>query len=459
MSEINKISNSVNLNANAVSNLGSVLSGDEAAAYQSFADAFEGSSISGSAQGNLLSAEVNNVLAAVGKAGTAIGAKFASETIAEGLVDAPDGIDEVAYVGDIDDGFATGVAYERHTLGVSQVVSLNEKECSKIPAGNAASCDVDVDLEIEIFLPDSNIAIITSDNTKPNLTFENLQVKVLSMTASNEFVSVSMDPATVILVGVDETGTGSDSLRVRAVLDGAYDGQPAPNLISADIVAANFTMPPFTLNVSDRAESGASLAVSVTALEIGVLSLSLDLSDSDNTVLAVNNLADASASANLSVTADGDTLVGNIAASSAFNGNGPFTFIFGETLERVGETASDFIGADVTASFTSMVNGSTLITGDLVGGRETDVTNKIDNWTSTYNGDTYVLSGEFDENGEVVSLEATNASTGIIIKVDTVAGVREGTVIDGLGTELGTIAENGDGKLEITYTDGSTQLL
>ena len=83
----------------------------------------------------------------------------------------------------------------------------------------------------------------------------------------------------------------------------------------------------------------------------------------------------------------------------------------------------------------------------------------VENYSMTYGGNNYDLDGEFRENGDIVVLRAVDPISGVVINVQTAEGVRSGTIKDAAGDTLGAIADNVDGKREITYADGSKQLL
>ena len=154
----------------------------------------------------------------------------------------------------------------------------------------------------------------------------------------------------------------------------------------------------------------------------------------------------------------GDSVTGTFSAGAAIVGTGPFTYVFGEELEKQGENASNFLGLDATVTYSSMVGGNTLFTGNLVGGRASSETLKLENFSVQHGGQTYAMSGEFSEEGDILALDTVDPISGARVVVTTTGGVTSGTVTSG-STQLGTIAKDGEGNLVITYTDESTQRL
>src|SRR5690606_26424134 len=165
--------------------------------------------------------------------------------------------------------------------------------------------------------------------------------------------------------------------------------------------------------------------------EVGQLQLNIDTAAEDLTV-AIQQVLQTSLNGSLGVAnASGDKVSGAFSAGAAFVGTGPFTYVFGDEIEKRGEDASNFLGLDATASYSSIVGGNTLFSGNLIGGRASNETLELENFSVQHGGQTYAISGEFTESGDILALDTVDPVSGVRIVVTTTGGVTSGVVTSG----------------------------
>ena len=431
MAEVHTINRSVNINANAVSNLGSVLKGSDADAYQAFASSVNGSKIFGATENpkKLLGSEVSNVLSALAQVGEHLGAELIKAIANSEILKIPAGINGSLTTRASGTGPRASMYY---TYKINQDISV----CN----GERASCEVKVEMDLE--LASIGQGGPTGNGASKFIQFPALQLNVTKLTASNSYVSVAV-PA------------GNELLNIGLLY--AQVEQDAEDKLTGALAIVEEVASNLTLQIRD-AQSVAALEAKLTG-GWSSLEVNIDMAAEDTTLELVT-LADVDLGASLSLkNGSGDELKGNISADAAIVGNGPFTYVFGEELEKVGEDAANFLGANAEVGYSAVVGGSTLFSNTVKGGRASNETLSLDSFKVQHGGLTYELAGEFSEKGEIVALTAVDPVSGVKIEISTTGGVTSGRVVSATGTQLGTVAKNANGKLEITYTDNSTQLL
>lgn len=181
---------------------------------------------------------------------------------------------------------------------------------------------------------------------------------------------------------------------------------------------------------------------------------------SEQTSISIIDATMESSIAKLTFNSGTDSLAGAATISSVLEGGGPFNYVLTkQDLEKVDETATEFLAIDTTMEYSASVAGETVLTANLAGGRASSDALKVENYAVQYGGLTYTLRGEFQETGEVITLVTEDPKTGVVVSVESSGGVRSGSIRDADGNELGTIVEGSSGDLIITYSDGSTQVL
>lgn len=432
----------MNINADAVSNLGSMLKGSDATAYQAFADSVAGSKVFatkvfGTNEKKLLGTEVSNVLSALAQVGEHLGAELIKAIASSEILKIPAGINGSLTSRTSGTGPRASVYY---TYKINQKINVCKDANGNI-TGLPASCEVSVVMDLE--LASIGQGGPTGNGTSKFIQFPALQLNVTTLTASNSYVSVAV-PAGNQLLNI--------GLLYAQVEQDADDKLTGALAIVEEVVANNLT-----LQIRD-AQSVAVLEAKLTggwnSLEVNV-----DMAAEDTT-LELINLADVDLGASLSLkNGSGDELKGNLSAGAAIVGEGPFTYVFAKELEKVGEDAANFLGVNAEVNYSAVVGGSTLFSNTVKGGRASNESLSLDSFKVQHGGLTYELAGEFSEKGEILALTAVDPVSGVKIEISTTGGVTSGRVTSATGTQLGTVAKNASGKLEITYTDGSTQLL
>jgi len=410
-----------------------MLEGNDAGVYKTFADQVSASKIFGTteAKPKLLGSEVSNVLNGVVKVGTHFGAKLLEAIADSPIIPIPDGFNNAAFAS-TNNGLSGSRRISTFTYSIDQIVD----GCT----GAEASCKVRVEMDIAL---ESGSGGPKGDPVNFSIEVPTMKLKVTKLVASNAYVSVVVAPG--------------DSVLSAASLIGEVAMDSEKKILGAFVEMADFVASPL-LTVSDKQSND----VVTAQLNGGFTALMLDLDmQSKDTSLAISDLVDMNLNATLTASnAAGDKVTGTATLDAGILGSGPFTYVFGSKLEKQGEDATNFLGADAVVAYSATVGGKTLFNGALKGGRAGNETLKLDDFSVQHSGRTYKITGEFSEDGGAIkSLDTTDPVSGVRIQISTNgAGVTSGTVTSG-GTQLGTIAKNAEGKLLITYTDTSTQLL
>jgi hypothetical protein len=422
----------LNFNAYAVQNLGSMLTGSDADVYKAFADGVTASKIFGTTQAdkNLLGSEVSNVLSALTQVGGHFGARLLEAIANDVILPIPEGINGTLTATNNGLSGSRRIAYYAYTI--DQVIDVCEGK------GPAQSCNVRVQMDIEL---ESASGGPKGDPVNFAITVPVAKLKVTKLLASNTYVAVEAQPsASAITADI----TGEVAMEDDKML-GAY------------IEILDFTSD-LKLSIRDLQSNAVVSADLAGGFDELIVDLDMQADDLTVEVVAVTAL---NLNAGLNVAnAAGDKLTASATLNADIVGNGaPFTYVFGEKIEKIGETASTYLGLDAVAAYSAVVGGNTLFSTAVEAGRVGNETLQLKDFSVQYGGRTYKITGEINEDGGAIkSLDTTDPVSGVRIQISTNAqGVTSGTVSVG-GTQLGTIAKSGD-KLIITYTDSTTQTL
>ncbi|MCR6650324.1 MAG: hypothetical protein NVV73_01920 [Cellvibrionaceae bacterium] len=127
-------------------------------------------------------------------------------------------------------------------------------------------------------------------------------------------------------------------------------------------------------------------------------------------------------------------------------------------IEIEGETASNFINALVNLDFSAVLAGVDPVSITAAAQRASNELFSLDNMGLTSGDGTLDLSGEFDWDGEIASLNASN-DAGLRLQITSNAsGVRSGTLVNASGQKVADVVEEG-GKIVIKYVNGTSALL
>lgn len=128
-------------------------------------------------------------------------------------------------------------------------------------------------------------------------------------------------------------------------------------------------------------------------------------------------------------------------------------------LEITGETATDFLTVAATGSFEAILAGiAEPLNVEFDGGRASDALLGIEKLSLASGDISYLLKGNFDHEGNIVSFDALNdAGLHIEFTTDETSGEPSGNIVDADGNVVAVITDGGEGKRRITYPDESWQ--
>lgn len=405
------------------------MEGSDASAYEAFAAELSGSKIFGTTQDPkaLIGSEVSNVLSALAKVGEDFGARVLEAIATEAIIPIPDNVGGTFNARD--NGLPGSRRIYYYTYEIDKVID----GCT----GASESCRVNVRMSIEL---ESGAGGPKGDPVALSINIPAAKLKVTNLVASNAYVSIELQ--------------SSDSAVTMSSLLGEVAMNEQDQIVGAYVEVADFVS-----DIKATIRDVQSDATLVGGLNGGFVSLILNLDmQAKDTTAEVFEFADLNLNASVDLaSASGDKLTAVVGAGGGMSG-GPFTYVFGTELEKIGETATDYLQLNATATYSSVVGGAALFTGNLVGGRASNETLALENFSVQHGGQTYAITGEFSEKGEILALDTVDPVSGVRVVVTTTNGVTTGAVTSD-GTQLGTIAKDDDGKLLITYTDGSEQHL
>lgn len=377
--------------------------------------------------------EVLNVLQGVYTAGLAFGAVFLEDEANQTVIPIPEGVSV--------DGYSvvrssTLLEQERYySFVLDQEIILDPRECS----GGEASCIIQVSVDWELALPNSRPWFRIGDDFR-SVVLTDMEFNITHLEASNQYVSISVTPGEKVI--------SAGELLVEALLDADL------NLINTLIEVNSLTGAlSFEINELQNIRSLSSgLFANLPRLKVDIGTVAVD-----GLVLNLLELGDSSLSGEWDLQSDNQSLAGDITAEVQMLGNGPFSYVLGDTIEAIGEDAENFLGANVSLSYTHTADELLLFGGEMRGARKSDQLLEVENFSLNYNDLTYLLSGEVNNSGQLRLLEAVDAQSSVRVSLDATSGITLGGVVDGTGTSLGSVNKAQSGALEILYTDGSNQ--
>lgn len=403
----------------------------------------------------LLDGQLTPVLTAVGDVMTAALISYLEKDSAQEIADLP-----ASVVG------AGGVAVEAVSRGVYRMAvkgTVNVPNCDPNPnVAPVVDCAVATDFVVEVdYGSDSDGELVVGASGGNNvIEIIGHRLNIITGTAENSAVKVAFAPAPegdhvfvptldADIIYVDPNAVSKAISRVEATT--IYEARGGA--IFDDPIEINV---PMTIS-SKSGDEALSVALSGGL----VLTVDANLEDSDAMVVEVARFDLQALTVNAGIVGGaGDELdVALVDGEVAISGGQPLvvTVTDGDQFD-VSETETNFLGVSFGADFTSTFAGGGTYALGLLAERTSDTAVRYADMKMVMSGMTYNITNlEVDNDGNIIALNAAS-SDGISIQVSETGGVRSGTVTDGT-TEVGAIAENAEGELVITYSDGSTATL
>lgn len=317
-----------------------------------------------------------------------------------------------------------------YAYSTTQSVLLDSKACD---GSDEDSCRIHLDIDIELYL--TSAPSPEEGATFAQLLFLGPSLKVTKLTAHNAYASLELVPGEGVFT--------ADALQVQA----AFTDATKDVLSSADIAAEGLL-----IRAGVKAQDRQNTDVQVSAvLNAGVGSLETALGLAKPLEVGVTTLDGFEFSGTVDVAATDASAEIDLVLDAAIQGNGPFNYVFGKTLQKQNEDASNYLALDATAGVDVKLAGSTVLTGEAAGDRAHEVLS-LNAGQLVYGDRTYAASAQLTETGEVIALDATDPVSGVRVVVSTENGVTAGRVLDAAGNQLGTIAKV-DKKLQVTYAE------
>jgi hypothetical protein len=127
-------------------------------------------------------------------------------------------------------------------------------------------------------------------------------------------------------------------------------------------------------------------------------------------------------------------------------------------LEIEGESATNFINALIGLDFSAVLAGVEPVSITATAQRASDELFSLDGLKLTSGDGTLDMSGEFDWDGEIASLEALN-DAGLRLQITSDAnGKRSGTLVNAAGQKVADVVEEG-GNIVLKYVNGDSEVL
>lgn len=402
----------------------------------------------------LLDGQLTPVLTAVGDVMTAALISYLEKDSAQEIDDLP-----ASVVG------AGGVAVEAVSRGVYRMAvkgTVNVPNCDPNPnVAPVVDCAVATDFVVEVdYGSDSDGKLVVGASGGNHvISMVSHRLNIITGTAENSAVKVAFAPAPegdhVFIPSLD-----ADIIYV----DPNADPKAISRVEATTIVEVRGTVfdDPIEINVPMTISSKSGDEALSVALSGGlVLTVDANLENSDAMVVEVARFDLQALTVNAGIVGGaGDELdVALVDGEVAISGGQPLvvTVTDGDQFD-VSETETNFLGVSFGADFTSTFAGGGTYALGLLAERTSDTAVRYADMKMVMSGMTYNITNlEVDNDGNIIALNAAS-SDGISIQVSETGGVRSGTVTDGT-TEVGAIAENAEGELVITYSDGSTATL
>lgn len=453
VTQVGGVSRSINPEISNLYQFGGFLSGDTKAKYDSFIGEMNASPA--------LNWELSRVVGRLTPVLTEIAVKFLNQWVADGAL--PSNPNIVVSDGSIveelfdPETFDSGAVYR---LGYSEVLN----GCAEpVTNENRGKCEVNVNVGVDI------TAYALGGTVNPiALNMKNLKVNFTTLEASNDYVEVKADSAALL----DAHLTGN-VVSVRAEYEGSLDDLGLDSLTSAVITLGNvnFEVPltvtekqvtePFTVSaaISGGLQMRATAAPSTSSID-GYTVTTFPLQFQSPTLNLSSDIG-------LNITKGQNSMVASVedvqvadATNGAFGvdlllndctGEGcPAAFDF----ELVGETPQSFLDMAAKVDVTATLDGAAPVSVSTQGRRNSDTTVALENLVVAFDGFTLQdVDMEYDDEGSLVSLLATSEE-GYVIQVQTIGGVRSGSVEDASSTQIAEIRDEA-GVLKAYFNNGT----
>lgn len=380
--------------------------------------------------------EVENVLLGLSKAGWAFGAKFVESIAGRMVIDPPEGVSLAGY--QVTSAGTTLSPQRYYSFTLDQEILLSPSEC----AGQGASCVIRVDVDWELAFPNSRPGGSVEGDTT-SLVLSEMHLNIARLTASNSYVSIAVTPGEGVL--------SASQLVVRALMD-AHS-----NLLSA-VVASESLQGQLSIEILEtqngQLKASGDLLASFAGFELNIDSVSV-------TGLSVEllDMGVSSVSGAVDITNNVQTFTAEYVLGAQVEGVGPFSYVFGQSLDVLGENDSNFLGVDMSVDYALKTSGSEVFSGSMLAKRESHNVVGMKNFSFNYNDLTYLLSGEVTNDGQLRVLEAFDPRSSVRVVLDATSGITLGGVADTAGNTLGSVNKTESGALEIIYADGTVQEL
>jgi hypothetical protein len=433
--------------------ISSLFSGDTKEAFDAFRAKVDSSQVLGGARANPL-------LDAFGKVGNAI-VEVLSASISGGT--RPSVVGPV----NISSEVVTSGRAQLHTYLIKQNINL----C--VAGQDTAACNVDVDLKVVLDFPRAPLGGKAETSTSLGAT-NGLMVDITGV-IKNQYLSAELKPAAagshhvafdyldLYMDQADVTGWDSSlvvtlelenmSLNIPLVL--TQLGATAP--VSAEINLLG-TAEELVIDLDSKSgavtSGGTKTTTSLLTLDFGALS-SLDI-DAEG---IVKDTLGESFQLNAGLLKEGALSAGpyKLVSESVETCTGNNCETESE-LEIEGESAANFINALIGLDFSAVLAGVEPVSIAAAAQRASDELFSLDSLKLASGDGTLDMSGEFDWNGEIASLEALN-DAGLRLQITSDAsGKRSGTLVNAAGQKVADVVEE-DGKIVLKYVNGDTEVL
>lgn len=435
--DLRTMTTGMNSDKGILTGLGSLLSGDDAANYDSFAASIEQSSFSGLSSQQLLSKDFANVSKAVEKAATAIGSKFFSAAYSEEIVAMPEGVSITTFEDVVSSSISNKSAF--YTIGVKNDIALTGDDCKATLAG---SCNVTVDLTLKISFPDSVPQGSVANPRVKSISLQNMHLDVVKFSASNPYLSLSME-------------TSEDVLSIGSLQIGASLAENGEDLLSAEVLMEGLAFD-MEIALQDLADAGTKVIANFDTTG-QLIALTIDTAHPDKTVFSLVDLQGMMISGSVKAqNASDDNASLELSATPEVVGTLPFTYELGEQFETL-ESDTDFLDINGSINFKSIVAASTVYSGSALVERIGANRVSADDVKVQFGEHSYLMSGVFDNNGKAQAATVTEVGTNTVLAVDSnEAGERSGTVKNSAGEILGTVEDIGSNSISVNFTEGES---
>lgn len=390
---------------------------------------------------------VSALIYAFGEAGITVGSQLADQIVSGVLK--PSAVVTAEDISIVEESSFGPYIYTMTVLS-QEVNACSEAANLKLTDTSSAMCNVTVALTLEAMFEEDKPTGADPANGPTTVTLSDFHINIKAGTVSNGYLTLSFAPA---LNGDHLAGS------LNAELDLDKDNNDA-------FLGATLNLRDFTANIPvslTETSTGKDIGVdAIISLSAGRMSVDYAAGESGepNTVSLTALLGDLVAAASLNIAdTTGRSISATLDGVAAVPAGSTSTYgvQFGGNLESdfevVGESGDDFLGLTVDADVTTTMPATDISFTQTRTSADTDT---ITDLSTTSGGETVTISNlEFNEDGTVAELEATNTTKDVSLSVSTDAGSRSGTVEQG-GATVGTVSD-ADTGLSVEYTDDVTE--